>query len=129
MESFAEHSQNIISREDFTNVASGLLAKAADHEVTIEDTVVAGESLLQGLRDIEDGTLKVEPPLSSEQITSYRDQAQLIVGLGQKSVKALQAASERRGLFKRRQPEESRAAQSTPEPRPAYSGSGSDAKR
>ncbi|HXR49463.1 MAG TPA: hypothetical protein VN778_00335 [Verrucomicrobiae bacterium] len=130
MGEFEANSRQVISQEDFMRVADGLLAHAEDPSKDVNECLVSAQTLVQGLDDVKAGNLHVEPPLSEEQVSSYRKQSQLVIALGQKSVRALQATSERRGFLRRRQePPEPPTPTAQQPARPAYSGTGSDAKK
>lgn len=81
--------KHVIAHDDFTKAAEANLAFALNPENDLVEAMESVKAVTDKLGEIEAGTLEVQPPLSAELVSEYREKAKTITGIGQRAVDAL----------------------------------------
>ncbi|MDB5164618.1 MAG: hypothetical protein JWL89_244 [Candidatus Saccharibacteria bacterium] len=79
-----------ITRDSFVTTADGLLAAAEGSTGSIEDALTQANEVSTRLEHVQTGELEVQPPLSGEQIASYRRRAGIIINIAKRGKSGLQ---------------------------------------
>lgn len=88
--------KHVIEQDVFIATADANIAFALNPENDIVDGMEGVQEIVNKLDEVKAGTLEIQPPLEDAKIESYRERAATILGIGQRTVEALESADSRR---------------------------------
>lgn len=85
-----------VSQVQFINSMHELFEKAIAPTSSLEDSMNYAQQAEKSLAEVEEGKLRIEPPLTHDRFTALQSRAQDIVNIGQKALSALNETSQAR---------------------------------
>jgi hypothetical protein len=89
--------KNVIELDSFIKTADANIGFALNPENDIVQGMEGVQEIVNKLDEVKSGALEIQPPLSEEQINSYREKTTTILGIGQRAVAALESADKEKG--------------------------------
>jgi hypothetical protein len=86
--------REVIEQYRFLEAADELLGQAESASGDIYEAREAANNVSEKLDAVESGALEVEPPLSGEQFTGYRERSSTVLRLANKAIAAVEAAKQ-----------------------------------